>query len=44
MVILLKVFQKDFTCFPENEDEFNTKFVHPLKLTIRNGIFLRGEF
>jgi len=34
--------QKDFTCFPENEDEFNSKFVHPLNLTIRNGdIFKR---
>ena len=28
--------QEEFTCFPEIEDEFNSKFVHPLRMTIRN--------
>ena len=34
-------YEKDFTCFPEIEDDFNSKFVHPLKLTVRNGDIFR---
>lgn len=40
--IIKSSYQEDFTCFPEMEDEFNNKFIHPLKMTIRNAdIFKR---